>query len=259
LISHWREYFSEFIGTALLLFIGIGAITLNLSSHSFVPHLIPNQNIRLLMTGLMFAGGATLVVYSPLGQRSGGHINPVVTLSYWILNKIKAKDALVYFGMQFSGAVLGAFFAALLFGEAAQSVRLGMTLPGEGVGIFHVFICEVIIAALLIATIFFFTSFKHLAPFTGGAVGLLVAAEVFFTAPISGTGLNPARSFGPAFVLQNFQHYWIYLFAPILASLLISVLYKQLIYKPICGKLYHTFGKGCIFNCGYGKDGAKTR
>jgi len=127
-------------------------------------------------------------------------------------------------------------------------------MPGEGYTIFYVFICEIIITALLIAIIFLFTSFKSLAPFTGCAAGLLVAAEVFFTAPISGTGLNPARSFGPAFVLQNFQYYWIYFLAPILASILISILYKQLVYKPICGKLYHTFHHGCIFNCGYGKE-----
>jgi len=253
MISHWREYCSEFIGTALLLFIGIGAISLNFGSHSFIPQFIPDQSIRLLITGLMFAGGATLIIYSSLGQRSGGHINPAVTLSFWILNKIKAVDAFVYMGMQFSGAVLGTYFAALLFGEAAQSVRLGITLPGEGYTIFFVFICEVIITALLITTIFLFTSFKPLAPFTGIAAGLLVAAEVFFVAPISGTSLNPARSFGPAYVLQNFQHYWIYLFAPFLASILISVVYKQLVYKPICGKLYHTFHGGCIFNCGYGK------
>ena len=254
MIGHWREYCSEFIGTALLLFIGIGAISLNFGSHSFVPNFIPDSNIRLLITGLMFAGGATLIVYSSLGQRSGGHINPAVTLSFWILNKIKTIDALIYIVMQFSGAVLGAYCAVLLFGEAAQSVHLGTTMPGEGYSIIYVFICEIIITALLITVIFLFTSFKPLAPFTGIAAGLLVAAEVFFTAPISGTGLNPARSFGPAFVLQNFQYYWIYFLAPILASILISVLYKQLVYKPICGKLYHTFHHGCIFNCGYGKE-----
>ena len=69
MISHWREYCSELIGTALLLFIGIGAIALNFGSHSIVAQFIPNQSIRLLITGFMFAGGATLIVYSSLGIR----------------------------------------------------------------------------------------------------------------------------------------------------------------------------------------------
>ena len=97
----------------------------------------------------MFAGGATLIVYSSLGQRSGGHINPAVTLSFWILNKIKTIDAIIYMGMQFSGAVLGAYCAFLLFGEMAQSVHLGITSREKAI---QLFMCLFVKSLLLLCS-----------------------------------------------------------------------------------------------------------
>ena len=249
---HWREYLSEFFGTAILLLVGISGIALNFSSTSFMPQLIPNNQLRLLLTGFIFAGGATLVVYSPLGKQSGGHINPAVTLSFWILNKIKWRDALAYTFMQFGGASLGALLAFALLGEAARSVNLGMTLPAIHYSVPFVFFAEFTVTALLVMTIVIFTSVRRVAPFTGVAVGLLVALIVYFESPISGTGINPARSFGPALVMNNFKYFWIYFTAPLLAAVTTSFLFKAFLYKPMCGKLYHPSARiRCIFNCNF--------
>jgi aquaporin Z len=81
-VPHLAEYASEFFGTALMMAIGVGAITLMWSTGSPMREVIHSDGLRRLVTGIMFAGGATLVVLSPLGQRSGGHLNPAVTLSH---------------------------------------------------------------------------------------------------------------------------------------------------------------------------------
>ena len=66
---------------------------------------VPNPALRRLLTGMLFAGGATAVVYSPLGQISGAHINPAVTLAFWRLGKVPTRDALIYVVVQFLGAL----------------------------------------------------------------------------------------------------------------------------------------------------------
>src|SRR5678815_4623405 len=88
-------YLSEFAGTAIMLFIGVSAVAFMWSPGSPVP-VVENGALRRLLTGLMFAGGATAVVYSPLGQISGGHINPAVTLAFWRLGKVSTRDAVIY-------------------------------------------------------------------------------------------------------------------------------------------------------------------
>ena len=84
----WKQYSAEFFGTAIMLFIGLSAVSLNFGESSPMLSLIPPFRLRLLLTGLIFAGGGTAVVYSPLGQLSGGHINPAVTLAFFVQKKL---------------------------------------------------------------------------------------------------------------------------------------------------------------------------
>ncbi len=74
--DHLPEYFAEFLGTAIMMMIGIGAVTLMFAAATPMRDWIPSDDVRRLITGIIFAGGATAVVLSPLGQRSGGHLNP---------------------------------------------------------------------------------------------------------------------------------------------------------------------------------------
>ena len=99
-------YLSEFAGTAIMMAIGVGAIALFWAPGSPLPR-IEIERLRLLATGLVFAGGATLVVYSPLGQISGAHLNPAVTCAFWRLRRIGGRDAAVYAIAQTLGAIAG--------------------------------------------------------------------------------------------------------------------------------------------------------
>src|SRR5438876_763153 len=127
-----NAYLSELAGTAIMMAIGVGAIALLWAPGSPLPRLDP-ERLRLLATGLIFAGGATLVVYSPLGRTSGGHLNPAVTCAFWRLGRINARDAVAYAIAQTIGAVAGVAAVRLIAGDLGSAVDLGMTRPGMGV------------------------------------------------------------------------------------------------------------------------------
>src|SRR6185503_2720911 len=146
-------YASEFAGTALMLFIGVSAVAFMWAPGSPVP-VVPNAALRRLFTGILFAGGATAVVYSPLGQRSGGHINPAVTLAFWRLGKVPTRDAVIYIVMQFLGAFAGAYAAGVAWGPLTTGVQYAATVPGEGYSWAGALVAETFITFLLVFTIF---------------------------------------------------------------------------------------------------------
>ena len=252
--EHLPEYACELVGTAFMMAFGIGAVTLLWGAGSPVPP-IPIERLRLLVTGTLFAGGATMVVYSPLGQRRGAHINPAVTLAFWRLGKIPTRDALAYVVAQTLGAIAGVAMVAALGGEIARSVQLGATLPGPGIHPLAAFAAEVAITFLLVFLIVVLVNKPKLAARTGLIAGSLVACLVAIEAPISGTSLNPARSAAPALLFPVYDHQWIYLLAPPLgAALAISAFRGRWGSRrsTVCAKLYHTEKYPCIFpDCGY--------
>jgi len=163
-------------------------------------YLIPDHITRLLITGLIFAGSGSLFAISPLGKLSGAHINPSVTLAFWAQKKMHRQDVVGYLTGQFFGAILGAGLLATVWGRYADDVYNGMTLPGTGYTLWYVFLAEVGITFLLVLLIFIFVSSDRLMRWTPLMTWLLVATMVWLEAPISGTSLNSARSFGPALV-----------------------------------------------------------
>lgn len=245
------DYLAEFVGTGLLLLIGLSAVTVDFATGSPVPAWVPNEDLRRLVTGLVFAGGATAIVYSPLGKRSGGHINPAVTLAFYYLGQIRLRDALLYIVAQVAGALAGAALVLLLWGPLARSVSVGVTMPGLG-GTLVSLVAEFVITFLLVMLILQFVDRPALMPFTALAAGLLVTFLVFVEAPISGTSLNPARTVGPALVSGVTTDLWLYLVAPPLGALLAAVLFRRFRGTTPCAKLYHTDAYPCHFTpCAY--------
>ena len=247
-------YLCELAGTAIMMAIGVGAIALFWAPGSPLPRIDP-ERLRLLATGLIFAGGATLVVYSPLGKVSGAHLNPAVTCAFWRLGRIGSRDAVVYAIAQTIGAVAGVAAVRLIAGELGTAVELGMTRPGMGVSSLAACVFEVAITFALMFLILAFLNKPTLAPRTGIAAGSLVALLVMLEAPITGTSLNPARSFAPALLMQRFDGVWIYLVAPPIGALLAAAAWRgrwgsrQAL---ICAKLYHGGTSPCQFaTCPY--------
>jgi aquaporin Z len=245
-------YVSEFAGTALMLFIGVSAVAFMWGPGSPVP-IIENGAWRRLVTGILFAGGATAVVYSPLGQISGGHINPAVTLAFWRMGKVPARDAVIYIVVQCFGAIVGAFAAGLAWGPLTIGVQYAATVPGPGYSWAGALAAEAAITFLLVFTIFVCVNKPRIAPRTGLICGALVAFLVMIEAPVTGTSLNPARTLGPALLAANYQDLWVYFVGPIAGAFLAVGAYRgQWGSQTVCAKLYHTEKYPCPFDsCSY--------
>lgn len=248
---HWPEYAAESLGTAALLFFGLSAVVLNFGLDSPVAALVPNTSLRLLLTGLLFAGSGSLVAVSPLGRLSGAHINPAVSLAFWAHGKLTTLDFVGYLTGQFAGAVLGAALLSRVWGPRAASVHVGMTLPGVGYPLWVVFLAEASLTALLVLGIFVFVSSHRLMRWAPLMVWLLVATMVWLEAPVSGTSLNPARSFGPALVSGRWTDQWLYFTAPPLGALLAVAAFRALAAGTrdvLTGKLFHVPHYRSIFH-----------
>jgi MIP family channel proteins len=193
------------------------------------------------------------VVYSPLGQISGGHINPAVTLAFWRLGKVPASDAAAYIAAQFVGALAGTYAAGLAWGPLTRAIDFGTTLPGAGYSGAGAFAAEAFITFLLVFTIFVCVNKPRVAPRTGLIAGALVALLVMIEAPVTGTSLNPARSLAPAILASNYHALWVYFAGPIAGALAAAAAYRgQWGHQTVCAKLYHTEKYPCPFDtCSY--------
>jgi aquaporin Z len=245
-------YVCEFAGTAIMLFIGVSAVAFMWGPGSPVP-VVPNGALRRLLTGIMFAGGATAVVYSPLGQISGGHINPAVTVAFWKLGKVPTRDAVIYVVMQFLGAFVGAYAAGVAWGRLTTGVQYAATVPGDGYTWAGALAAETAITFLLVFLIFVCVNKPKVAPRTGLLAGSLVALLVMIEAPVTGTSLNPARTLGPAILASTYPALWIYFAGPIAGALIaVAAFTGQWGKQTVCAKLYHTEKYPCPFDsCDY--------
>jgi aquaporin Z len=248
---HWPEYASELVGTAFLVFIALSTVALNFGQGSPLALVLPNNSVRRLLAGLLLAASGPLIAISPLGKLSGAHLNPAVSLAFWLQGKMHQHDLVGYMVSQFLGAALGAGLAVLLWRQQAASVHNGITAPGIGYPIWSVFLIEMGCTCLLVLAIFLFVSRHHLLHWTPLMSWLLVALIYWQAAPISGSSLNPARSFGPALVSWFWHDQWVYYLASPIGAILAVVLFRQLrligINDVLTAKMFHAPRYRCIF------------
>ena len=248
---HWPEYLIEAgaIGTFMVSAAVFAAVLYHPSSP--VAGAVSNDIVRRAWMGLAMGATAVAIIYSPWGQRSGAHMNPAVTLTFFRLGKVARPDLLGYVIAQFAGAVLGiAAVAAALRGIVSDpSVNYVTTLPGPR-GDAVAFIAEAGISFLLMLTILAISNHSRLAPFTGLFAGLLVWMYITIEAPLSGMSMNPARTFGSALVARDYLGLWIYFTAPPLGMLLAAEIFTRSSgARVLCAKLHHPHHGPCIFGC----------
>lgn len=245
-------YAAEFAGAALVLFFGVSAVAFMWGPGSPVP-VVPYPALRRLLTVVMFAGGATAVIYSPLGQISGGHINPALTLAFWRMGKVPARDAVIYMVAQFAGAFVGAYAAGLAWGPLTIGVHYAATVPGEGFSVAGALAGEIMTTFLVVFTIFVCLNKPRLAALTGIVAFGLKAMLGVVEAPVSGASLNPARTLGPALLAPNYTALWVYFVGPAIGALIAVGAYRGKWGRDtVCAKLYHTEKYACPFvTCKY--------
>lgn len=246
---HLIEWACEMAGTAILLLGGLSAVALNFGRGSTVAAYVPSISLRLLITGMMFAATGSLIAVSPLGRRSGAHLNPAVTFAFWASGLVHPLDLAGYVVAQCLGAIGGTALLRLAWGQTAVSIRDGMTLPGHQVGPAATIGIEALMTGALVLTILLFVSSARTARWTPLAVWAVISILVWRGATHTGTSLNPARSLGPAVIACNFHEYGLYVAGPLAGALAAVLLLRvaPLELEPLTAKLFHHPADPSIF------------
>ncbi len=201
-----QKYLAELVGTFCLVFAGTGAI---------VSNDLTGGGIGDVGIALTFGMAVMAMIYA-IGDISGAHINPAVSISFWIAGRFELKDVAPYVIAQCSGAVLASLAVFFLYG---QPENLGATVPRSN-GL-QAFILEIILTLFLMLVILRVSSgSKETGIMAGAAIGVTVALASLAAGTISGASMNPARSLGPAIVSGQILTLWIYLVAPVVGAAL---------------------------------------
>jgi len=253
---HWPEYLMEAAGLGLFMLSAATFATLLEHPLSPVRQALPDAIMRRLLMGLAMGSTAVALIYSAFGARSGAHLNPATTLTFYRLGRVHAADAAGYVIAQFIGGLAGISLAALALGPLLQTptVNYVATRPGMW-GLSAAFAAEVVITFVLMTVILHVSNHVRWSRYTGICAGLLVATYITVEAPISGMSMNPARSFGPALLTRDLATLWIYFVAPPLGMLMAAEVFVRTmgLDKVFCAKLHHHTTARCIFHCRFGE------
>lgn len=236
-----KLFASELVGTALLIAIGLSIVIAMFGTGSPLTHVLPDAGLRRLVTGFLFGATGGLIAVSPVGRVSGAHINPAVSVAFWLERRLPAAEVPLYVVAQLAGAVLGAL-PLLAWGALGRSVEFAATLPGPAFGDGLALLGEVGCTAIMVFLLFVFIGHERTRNFTPLLFPFLYAVLVFAEAPVSGTSTNPARSLGPAVISGAWRGHWIYWVGPMVGAVLAVGLVRFEVlgshHSPI-GKLFH--------------------
>ena len=222
-MNAYKKYMAEFVGTFALVFIAAGSVCAD-----FYLRQSGGQGLGLLGTSIAFGLVVSAVIYAT-SYVSGSHVNPAVTISFWITKRMDPNTAIMYIISQIAGATVAGLALKTLFPDAAKTVYLGTCMLAPGVTIGRGILMEVIISFLLVFTIYG-TLVDRRAPagFAGLAIGLVVLFGSMIGGTISGGAMNPVRVFGPAIASGQFTHHYVWWIGPILGGILGGFVYDKL-------------------------------
>jgi len=209
-----KKYVSEIVGTFALVFCGTGAIIINQETSGEITHVGIAITFGLIVMAMIYA----------LGNISGAHLNPAVTIAFTLAKEFEIKQVTPYIISQLMGAFLASLVLMYMF---PSNEFLGATIPSGPV--IRSFILEIILTYFLMLVIInVATGSKEQGMFAGIAIGSTVLLEAMFAGPICGASMNPARSIAPAVVSGHTEHLWIYILATILGAALAIPTWKFL-------------------------------
>lgn len=195
-----KKIICEAFGTFCLVFAGTGAIVINEITSGAITHVGVSLTFGLIVLAMIYS----------IGEVSGAHINPAVTLGFAIARRFPITHLIPYISAQFAGAFAASFLIRFLF---PSHPTLGTTNPAGPA--WQSFTLEIFLSMILMFVILrVSTGAKEKSITAGIAVGSIVALEALFAGPISGASMNPARSIAPAVISMQLKDSWIYLIAP---------------------------------------------
>src|SRR5271166_1755114 len=204
----WRRLFSELLGTFALVLVAAGGGILH------------GQGQISLAAAVVAPGLMVMAIILFMGAVSGAHLNPAVSIAFALRRDFPWMRVPGYIIIQLIGATLACLFLDAVFGNIQH---LGATLPGPGYADWQALLMEIVLTATLVSVILGTASAaQNVGAIAALGVGGYIALAGLWSAPVSGTSMNPARSFGPALVSGDFTSYWVYVVGP-LAGALIAV------------------------------------
>jgi aquaporin Z len=202
----WRRLFSEMLGTFMLVTVAAGGGILH------------GEGQISLAAAVVAPGLMVMAIILFMGAVSGAHLNPAVSLAFALRGDFPWKRVPGYVVIQLLGATLACLFLDAVFGDIQH---LGATLPGAGYANWQALLMEIVLTAALVSVILGTASTaQNVGRVAAIGVGGYVALAGLWAAPVSGTSMNPARSFGPALVSGDFSGYWVYLLGPIAGAVI---------------------------------------
>ncbi len=207
----WRAALAEALGTFALVFAGCGAVVVEAQTGA-LGHAGVALTIGLVVMAAIYA----------VGEVSGAHINPAVTVAFWASGRFPGARVVPYALAQVAGALAASGLLAALFPDA---VTLGQTLPA-GTALQSLGLEAVLTFLLMFVILGVAVGAKEVGLLAGVAIGGTVAFEAMMGGPISGASMNPARSLGPALVALDLRSLWVYLVGPTLGALLAVPAYR---------------------------------
>lgn len=221
-----KRYVSELIGTMVLVLFGCGSAAI---AGSVLGNL-----------GIAMAFGLSIVAMAyAIGDISGCHINPAVSIGMWIDGRMETKDLILYIIFQCIGAIIGAALLAVLINSAPSlggymATGLGQNGFGAastvGINLIGALITEVILTFVFVFTVLGVTRSEKTGVVAGIVIGLTLAFVHILGIPLTGTSVNPARSLGPALFMGGvaLQQVWVFIVAPIVGAIIAGLAHKGL-------------------------------
>ncbi|MDP4260134.1 MAG: aquaporin [Bacteroidota bacterium] len=209
-----KKSVSELLGTFALVFCGTGAVIIDKETGGGVSHVGVAITFGLIVMAMIYA----------LGEISGAHINPAVSIAFALSGRLPGRALPYYITSQVAGALVASIVLKMLF---PANDLLGTTLPAGSD--LQSFVLEFILTYFLMLVIMHVsTGPKEQGLFAGIAVGSVILLEAMFAGPICGASMNPARSLAPALVSGHFESLWLYLVAPVGGAALAIPTWKYL-------------------------------
>ncbi|GJQ23563.1 MAG: aquaporin [Planctomycetia bacterium] len=219
----YKKYMAELVGAFTLVFIAAGAVCAD-----FYLRREGGQGLGLLGISIAYGVVMIVVIYAT-SYISGSHVNPAVTISFWISKRMDPNTAIMYILSQITGAIIAGLALKVLFPEALNTVYLGTCMLSPGVSIGRGILMEFIVTFFLVFTVYgTLVDKRATAGFAGVAIGMVTLFGAMIGGTISGGAMNPARVFGPAIASGQFTHHYVWWIGPILGGIVAGFVYDQL-------------------------------
>ncbi len=225
-----QKLVAEFIGTFALIFFGAGSICADQFLHS-------TGQGGLGLLGIALAHGLAIgLMVTAIGHISGGHLNPAVTIGFWVTKRLTTFDAILYWIAQLAGAVAAAYLLRTIIPlETWRNAALGTPELAHDFTRSYAIVLEAVMTFFLVFVVFA-TAVDERGAFNkiaGFAIGLTVTMDILMGGPLTGAAMNPARAFGPALAANHWANHGVYWVGPLAGGFLAGLLYDSLYLKKL--------------------------